>query len=82
MEQLEFETNTLLSSVIEDEITSFYDIGYSHTSNFGELELGIHRDYHIMASKGSIDFSATVGKSANGKGYMVIIRPLKINKKK
>lgn len=80
MEQLEFETTTLSSFFIEDKITYFYDIGYSHTSNFGELELGIHRDYHIMASKGSIDFSATVGKSANGKGYTVVIRPLKIKK--
>lgn len=81
MEEFEFQTDSLSSFIIEDIITLHYGIGYSSSSNFMELELGVHRDYHIMSSKGSIDFSAIVGKNKNGKRYIVTIRPIKLNKK-
>lgn len=78
MEKLEFEAKSLSYVEIEDKITSFYDIGYPDSSNFMELEIGVHSHYYIMASKGSIEFSAIVGKKANSEGYLVIIRPIKL----
>lgn len=82
MEKLEFETKRLSYIEIEDEVTSFYDIGYPDSSNFMELRTGVHSNYYIMASKGSIEFSAIVGKKNNDDGYLVTIRPIKIKRDK
>lgn len=78
MKKLEFESESLSYVEIEDKITDFYRIGFPDSSNFMELEVGIHSNYSIMASKGSIEFSAIVGKKENGKGYMITISPKKI----
>lgn len=82
MEKLEFEVKSLSYAEIEDKITLYYDIGYPNSSNFMELETGVHSNYYIMASKGSIEFSAIVGKKANDEGYLVTIRPIKIKRAK
>ena len=82
MEKLEFETKSLSYIEIEDEVTSFYDIGYPDSSNFMELIIGVHSNYYIMASKGSIEFSAIVGKKNNDEGYLVTIRPIKLKRDK
>ena len=82
MEKLEFETKSLSYIEIEDEVTSFYDIGYPDSSNFMELRMGVHSNYYIMVSKGSIEFSAIVGKKNNDEGYLVTIRPIKIKRDK
>lgn len=80
MEQLEFKCDSLSYGEIEDRITSFYELGYTNSSDFMELELGIHT-YNIMATKGSIEFSAIVGKDAKGNGYVVTIIPKKVKNK-
>ena len=82
MEKLEFETKSLSYLEIEDEVTSFYDLGYPDSSNFMELEIGVHRNYYIMASKGNIEFSAIIGKKNNDDGYLVTIIPIKLKRKK
>lgn len=82
MEKLEFETKNLSYVEIEDEVTSFYDIGYPDSSNFMELKIGVHSNYYIMASKGSIEFSAVVGRNANDEGYLVTIKPIKLKRNK
>ncbi len=82
MEKLEFETKSLSYVEIEDEVTSFYNIGYPDSSNFMELKIGVHNDYYIMASKGSIEFSAIVGRKANDEGYLVTIKPIKLKENK
>lgn len=45
-----------------------------------EIELGTHSGYSVMATKGSIEFSANVG-STKGNKYLVIIPPYKIRGK-
>ncbi len=82
MEKLEFESKSLSYSEIEDKITLFYGIGYPDSSNFMELEVGVHSNYYIMASKGSIEFSTIVGRKANTEDYLVIIKPIKLKRKK
>ena len=82
MEKLEFETKNLSYVEIEDKVTSFYDIGYPDSSNFMELKIGVHSNYYIMASKGSIEFSAIVGRKENDEGYLVTIKPIKLKKDK
>ncbi len=42
IEKLEFETDNLYYSTIEDEITRYYDLGYADSSNFMEFDLGVH----------------------------------------
>ncbi len=80
MEKLEFKTDNLDYSDIEDEITRYYDLGYADSSNFMEIELGIHSSYFIMATKGTIEFSAIAGRTKDNK-YLVIITPHKIRRK-
>ena len=80
MEQLEFEVKTLSYAEVEDLITSYYDIGYPDSSNFMELKIGVHSNHYIMASKGSIEFTAIVGRKANNDGYIVTINPSEIKK--
>ena len=82
MEKLEVETKNLSYVEIEDKVTSFYDIGYPDSSNFMELKIGVHSNYYIMASKGSIEFSAIVGRKENDEGYLVTIKPIKLKKDK
>lgn len=79
LEKLEFETDSLYYSTIEDKITKFYDLGYADSSNFMEIDLGVHSDYYIMATKGTIEFSAIVGSTKDNK-YIVTINPYKIKK--
>ena len=81
LEKLEFEPDSLYYSTIEDEITRFYDLGYADSSNFMEIDLGVHSGYYIMATKGIIEFSAIVGKAKDNK-YIVTINPYKIKKNK
>lgn len=78
MKKLEFESESLSYSEIEDKITKFYGIGYPESSNFMELKVGVHSNYYIMASKGSIEFSAIVGRKAENKGYGITISPNKV----
>lgn len=80
MEKLEFKAENLDYSVIEDEITRYYDLGYADSSNFMEIELGTHSGYFIMATKESIEFSAIAGRTKDNK-YLVIITPHKIRRK-
>ncbi len=82
MEKLEFEVKSLSYVEVEEKITSYYDIGYPDSSNFMELETGVHSNYYIMASKGSIEFSTIVGRKANDEGYLVTIRPMKLKRDK
>lgn len=79
MEKLEFKTDTVYYSTIEDEITQFYDLGYANSSNFVELENGVHSGYVISATKGSIDFSTIVGKTKENE-YSITINPIKIKR--
>ena len=79
MEKLEFEAQDISYSTIEDAITEFYDLGYTNSSNFMELEIGIKSGYYIFATKGSIEFSSIVGKKEAG-GYHITICPKKISK--
>lgn len=80
MEQLEFKCDSLSYGEIENRITLFYGLGYTNSSDFMELELGIHT-YNIVATKGNIEFSAIVGKDIKGNGYIVTIIPKKVKNK-
>lgn len=80
MEYLEFESEDLDYSTIENEITNFYGIGYPNSSNFMELEVGVHGGYSIFASNGIIEFSAIVGKKKDNEDYSITIRPKRLKK--
>lgn len=81
MEKLEIKTSKLDYSVIENEICNFYKLGYADSSNFMELENGVHSGYVIVTSKGSIEFSSIVGKTKDN-NYLVTIVPKTIKHKK
>ena len=72
----EFETDSLCYSIIEEKITKYYDLGFAESSNFMELILGSNSDCIIITQKGSITFSALVGKKEGN--YYVTIYPEKI----
>lgn len=80
MERLEFESESIDYSTIEDIITEFYNLGFTNSSNFMELEVGVKDGYYIFATKASIEFSSIVGKKKDGK-YSITICPKKINRK-
>ncbi len=79
MENLEFEAEDLYYSLIEEKITKYYDLGYADDSNFTELKNGINSSLWILATKGSIEFSAVAGKNKEGK-YLISIHPSKIKR--
>lgn len=82
MEHLEFETENIDYSFIEEKITHFYDLGYADSSNFLELEMGVHSNYCIIATKGVIEFSSLVGKKSDNNSYHVTIIPKSIKRNK
>lgn len=79
MEKYEFRTDNLYYSNIEDKILTYYGLGYANSSNFMELENGIHSGYFIFATKGTIEFSTIVGKTKDD-DYLVVINPSKIKR--
>lgn len=76
MEKYEFEVDNLGYSEIETLILDYYNLGYANSSNFMKLETGVHNDYYIFATKGTIEFSTIVGKNNSGK-YSITISPKK-----
>ncbi|MDD4375534.1 MAG: hypothetical protein PHR25_02015 [Clostridia bacterium] len=81
MEKFEFETTDLSYSNIEDQVTTYYNLGYSNSSSFNELNLKCNVNLTIFASKGSIEFSAIVSETKNNT-YLVCISPKLIKYKK
>ncbi|MDD2391667.1 MAG: hypothetical protein PHU94_01855 [Bacilli bacterium] len=79
MNKYEFTTDSLSYGNIEHEILKYYDLGFANSSDFMELQLGINKEHNIFATKGSIDFTAIVGKT-NDNNYIVTITPKKITR--
>lgn len=78
-ESFEFTTEKLSYSSIEDIILNHYDLGYADSSNFMELSEGHSSSHCIMATRGIIEFSASVGKMKDGK-YLVTCYPSSVKK--
>lgn len=81
MEKFEFETTDLSYSNVEDQITTYYDLGYSNSSSFNELSLKWNTNLSIFSSKGSVEFNAFVSQTKNN-AYLVCISPKLIKYKK
>lgn len=81
MEKYDFEINDLSCYDIEDKVTSFYQIGYAHSSSLNELQIGGNYNLFISAVKANIEFDAMVGKTKNDT-FSVSITPKSIKYKK
>lgn len=78
MESFEFETEDLSYAVVEEIILNHYECGYPQSSNFNELEIGVHSNLFIQGETKDIRFTSIVGKKVDG-GYKVTIKPERIS---
>ena len=77
----QFVSSSIDYSTIEDEITNHYKLGLPHSSNFMYLDIGIHRNYTILADNGSICFSMIIGQLKDG-NFEITIMPNSITNNK